>query len=184
MNVNLRWDFAPDDQQRFGDATAAVLDDPAVDAALTILTPQAMTDPAGSAAQVQAAASGSRKPVLAAWMGGAAVREARGSFEGAGIPAYTTPGHAVRAFMHLVSYARNLEILYETPRTIPVSFELDRSRTHDLLEAILRQLGYVTGLSSTAERHIGDLTVTPACERCGVAGAVDVRGVVLGGEVQ
>lgn len=34
-----------------------------------------------------------------------------------------------------------------------------KTSTSYLLEAILRQLGYVTGLSSTAERHIGDLTV-------------------------
>jgi UDP-N-acetylmuramoyl-L-alanyl-D-glutamate--2,6-diaminopimelate ligase len=34
-----------------------------------------------------------------------------------------------------------------------------KTSTSYLLEAILRQLGYVTGLSSTSERHIGDLTV-------------------------
>jgi UDP-N-acetylmuramoyl-L-alanyl-D-glutamate--2,6-diaminopimelate ligase len=34
-----------------------------------------------------------------------------------------------------------------------------KTSTSYLLEAILRQLGLVTGLSSTSERHIGDLTV-------------------------
>ncbi len=34
-----------------------------------------------------------------------------------------------------------------------------KTTTSYLLEAMLRQLGLVTGLSSTAERHIGDLTV-------------------------
>jgi UDP-N-acetylmuramoyl-L-alanyl-D-glutamate--2,6-diaminopimelate ligase len=34
-----------------------------------------------------------------------------------------------------------------------------KTTTSYLLEAILKQLGLVTGLSSTAERHIGDLTV-------------------------
>ncbi|MBX3195926.1 MAG: UDP-N-acetylmuramoyl-L-alanyl-D-glutamate--2,6-diaminopimelate ligase [Microbacteriaceae bacterium] len=34
-----------------------------------------------------------------------------------------------------------------------------KTSTSYLLEAILRQLGYVTGLSSTSERHIGDLAV-------------------------
>ena len=46
----------------------------------------------------------------------------------AGIPTYNTPEKAVRAFMHLVSYARNLEILHETPRDIPLEFTLDRAR--------------------------------------------------------
>ncbi len=121
--------------QRFADAAAAVLADPGVDAALAILTPQAMTDPAGCADAVLAAAAPSPKPLLAAWMGGAAVRSARESLAAAGIPAYTTPGHAVRAFMHLVSYARNLEILYETPRAIPAGLEIDRARAADLLAA-------------------------------------------------
>jgi len=34
-----------------------------------------------------------------------------------------------------------------------------KTSTSHLLEAVLRQLGLVTGLSSTAERHIGELTV-------------------------
>jgi UDP-N-acetylmuramoyl-L-alanyl-D-glutamate--2,6-diaminopimelate ligase len=34
-----------------------------------------------------------------------------------------------------------------------------KTSTSYLLEAVLRQLGLVTGLSSTAERHIGDLTI-------------------------
>ena len=34
-----------------------------------------------------------------------------------------------------------------------------KTSTSYLLEAVMRQLGLVTGLSSTAERHIGDLTV-------------------------
>jgi acetyltransferase len=42
------------------------------------------------------------------------------------VPAYSTPEQAVTSFMHLVSYARNLETLYETPRDIHVSFVSDR----------------------------------------------------------
>ena len=52
----------------------------------------------------------------------------RGSSNQAGIPTYDTPEKAVRAFMHLVSYARNLDFLHETPREIPLAFELDRQR--------------------------------------------------------
>src|SRR5262249_46320862 len=36
-----------------------------------------------------------------------------------------SPEDAVKAFMHRVSYARNLETLYETPRDVPLSFSLD-----------------------------------------------------------
>ena len=53
-------------------------------------------------------AAKAHKPVLAAWMGGRVVAEGMQVLNEAGIPTYTTPEKAVRAFMHLVSYARNL----------------------------------------------------------------------------
>jgi UDP-N-acetylmuramoyl-L-alanyl-D-glutamate--2,6-diaminopimelate ligase len=45
------------------------------------------------------------------------------------------------------------------PLLLGVTGTNGKTSTAYLLEAILRQLGRVTGLSSTAERHIGDLTV-------------------------
>ncbi|MEO6941634.1 MAG: UDP-N-acetylmuramoyl-L-alanyl-D-glutamate--2,6-diaminopimelate ligase [Terrimesophilobacter sp.] len=53
--------------------------------------------------------------------------------------------------------------VYQTAEQPPLLFGITgtngKTSTAYLLEAILRQLGLVTGLSSTAERHIGDLTV-------------------------
>ena len=60
-------------------------------------------------------------------------------FNEAGIPTYSSPEKAVRAFMHLVSYARNREILYETPRDIPVEFPLDRGRLRAVFDTILSE---------------------------------------------
>jgi UDP-N-acetylmuramoyl-L-alanyl-D-glutamate--2,6-diaminopimelate ligase len=45
------------------------------------------------------------------------------------------------------------------PLLLGVTGTNGKTSTSYLLEGILRQLGLVTGLSSTAERHIGDLTV-------------------------
>jgi UDP-N-acetylmuramoyl-L-alanyl-D-glutamate--2,6-diaminopimelate ligase len=45
------------------------------------------------------------------------------------------------------------------PLLLGVTGTNGKTSTSYILEAILRQLGLVTGLSSTAERHIGDLTV-------------------------
>ena len=47
----------------------------------------------------------------------------------------------------------------EPPLMFGVTGTNGKTSTAYLLEGILRQLGRVTGLSSTAERHIGDLTV-------------------------
>jgi UDP-N-acetylmuramoyl-L-alanyl-D-glutamate--2,6-diaminopimelate ligase len=47
----------------------------------------------------------------------------------------------------------------DSPLLFAVTGTNGKTSTSYLLEGILRQLGLVTGLSSTAERHIGDLTV-------------------------
>jgi acetyltransferase len=114
--------------QRYADALAAVLDDEAVDAVLAMLTPQAMTDATASAAAVIEAARHRSKPVLAAWMGGHSIHEGVQRLAAAGIPAYTTAEHAVRAFMHLVQFHRNRETLLETPRDIPLKFPLPKEQ--------------------------------------------------------
>jgi len=125
--------------ERYAKALDVVLNDPDVDAVLVILTPQAMTDSTGTARAVGEMARKHRKPVLAAWMGGHTVAEGMQVLNDFGIPSYTTPEKAVRAFMHLVSYARNLTLLHETPRDIPVSFSFDRQRLRGVFESLLTE---------------------------------------------
>ena len=110
-------------------AAQIVLQDPGVDALLVIITPQAMTNPTAIAKETAALAAATPKPVLAAWLGGGAMREGTALLNEAGIPTYATPEQAVNAFMTLVSYARNLDILYETPKDISVEFPVDRNET-------------------------------------------------------
>ena len=125
--------------ERFAKAVDVVVKDKNVDAVLVILTPQAMTDPTATARAVGQVALQSNKPVLAAWMGSRVVSEGISVLNGLGIPTYTTPVKAVRAFMHLVSYARNLETLYETPREMPLEFSLDRQRLRSLFNTFLTE---------------------------------------------
>ncbi len=129
--------------ERFAKALEIVLQDKGVDAVLVILTPQAMTDSTGTAQAVGQAAAKAHKPVLAAWMGGQTVSDGVHLLNQAGIPTYRTPEKAVRAFMHLVSYARNLGTLHETPRDIPVAFTLDRRRLRGVFDTILTEGGDV-----------------------------------------
>ena len=134
--VDILGDADPD---RFGAAVRALLGDPGVDAVLVVLTPQAMTDPLGAATAVTEARRSSRKPVLAAWLGGPSVQPGMRALSAAGVATYDYPEQAVEAFMHLVAYARNIEILYETPRALPVSFTLDRARVKDLMSTVLAE---------------------------------------------
>lgn len=112
--------------KRFARAVEITIADKGVDAVLAILTPQGMTNATATARELIAVAEKQRKPVFAAWLGGASMREGIELFSQAGIPAYRTPEQAIQAFMTLVDYSRNLEQLYETPRDIPLNFDVDR----------------------------------------------------------
>lgn len=122
--------------QRYADAMKIVLEDNNVDAVLVILTPQAMTDATITAQVIAESSKGITKPILAAWMGGQAVADGRKILVDAGVPTYVRPGPAVRAFMHLVSYARNSEVLHETPRDVPVDIQPDRAHLAQLLASV------------------------------------------------
>ncbi|MEM6561188.1 MAG: acetate--CoA ligase family protein, partial [Planctomycetota bacterium] len=125
---------------RYQTAIAAALADANTDAVLVILTPQAMTDATGTAQAVVDASKanrGNRKPIITAWMGGPSVREGAALLKAAGIPNYATPERAINAHMHLVSTARNRELLHETPRELPPLFDVQlttrRTDSHRLL---------------------------------------------------
>ncbi|MEI6898462.1 MAG: CoA-binding protein [Bacteroidota bacterium] len=94
--------------KRIAKATQIVLEDKEVDAVLVILTPQAMTNPDATAREVSALAVTTTKPILAAWLGGQSMHSADDILVDAGIPSYKTPEQAIRAFMTLATYSRNL----------------------------------------------------------------------------
>jgi acetyltransferase len=120
-------------------AVKAVLDDQQTDAVLLIVTPQAMTNPPGIAKELVPVASETQKPVLAAFLGGPAMDQAVSLLNEAGVPTYGTPEQAVRAFMILVNYARNLDNLYETPREISVEFPVEREKIRQEILPLLTQ---------------------------------------------
>ena len=124
-------------------ATQIVLQDPGIDAVLVIITPQAMTNPTAIAREIGPLAAGTPKPLLAAWLGGLSMEEGLQILNEAGIPTYTTPEQAVRAFMTLVAYSRNLETLYETPKDISVEFPVDREHLRERFNALVADKGEV-----------------------------------------
>lgn len=124
-------------------AAQIVLADAGVDALLVIITPQAMTNPTAIAREVCALAAETPKPVLAAFLGGAAMREGTALLNEAGLPTYTTPEQAINAFMTLVGYARNLEVLYETPKDISVDFPVNRAETRGRFARVFAAAGEI-----------------------------------------
>jgi len=114
--------------KRITKAVQIVLDDENTDAVLIILTPQAMTNPNATAAELIKITKETMKPILANFMGGSLMSNANRVLSDNNIPAYPTPKDAIKAFMTLVEYSNNLKSLYETPRDIPVEFSIDRKK--------------------------------------------------------
>jgi acetyltransferase len=105
--------------QRFTEATAAVLDDPGVDALLVMYSPVAVTPPdAAARAVVEGARKRGRKPLLAAWLGDINPSETRAWLEANGVPNFYTPENAVEAFSFLCAYRRNQSQLLEVPAAL------------------------------------------------------------------
>lgn len=119
--------------ERFSSAVQSVVNDPAVDAILIILSPQAMTDPTGCADAVCGIAGQTTKPVLTSWMGGSRVAEGIQHLNDAGIPTYSTPEKCIRVFMHLARYSRNRAALHETPAEAPITFSLSPEQRRALV---------------------------------------------------
>ena len=117
--------------KRIEKVTQILIEDPGVDAVLVILTPQAMTNPTAIAKAVGKLAAGTRKPMLAAWLGGQAMRDSIPILTESGIATYKIPEDAIRAFMTLVDYERNLEALYETPKDISLEFPVNREERRE-----------------------------------------------------
>jgi acetyltransferase len=108
------------DVTRYEIAISTCLADSAVDGMLAVCTPQGVTPATDLASTVVRLAKDRQKPVLTVWMGEKGVAEARRKFSENSIPTYATPEEAVKTYMYMYRYRRNLDLLYETPEELPV----------------------------------------------------------------
>src|SRR5262249_34313070 len=79
------------------------------------------------------------KPVLGCWMGGSAVEPGRQVLAAAGIPNFYAPETAIRAFLHMVQYRRNQELLYERPEALPADWAPDQAAVREVFRAARAQ---------------------------------------------
>lgn len=108
--------------ERYAAAMRAVLAAKEADAILVMHAPTATASSTAAAQAVIDVARETKAPVLANWVGQEAVAPARKMLRDAGVPTYDTPGEAIGAFMHLITYKRNQETLTETPTSLPAQF--------------------------------------------------------------
>lgn len=101
------------DAARFGRAAELAAAEPEADGVLAMLTPQAMTNATAIASELSSHLARTDKPVFACWMGGDAVADGRRILQEAGIPTFSYPETAARAFNHLWRFARLRQALAE-----------------------------------------------------------------------
>ena len=119
---------------RYRYAIERVLKDGSVNAVVVILTPQAMTESMATAqAIVEIREQNSGKPLVAVFMGGESVEEARNHLKRNGILCYDFPDDAIRTISALYTYARFLK----EPENPPVRFrDVNPKRVREILDSV------------------------------------------------
>jgi acetyltransferase len=108
---------------RYKAAVEACLNDENMDGILIIFTQQAVGEPieiAKAIVELVKNKAYQNKTILTSFMGYGTVQEANRIFNANNIPTYSTPEQAIKTYMYMYQYQRNLELIYETPEELPV----------------------------------------------------------------
>ena len=106
---------------RYKAAVESCLNDPNVDGILVIFTQQAVSESVEIAKSIVELVKGKayqNKTILTSFMGYGAVQEANNILNANNIPTYSTPEQAVKTYMTMYEYQRNVELIYETPEEV------------------------------------------------------------------
>jgi acetyltransferase len=123
--------------ESFVKAVDLVSKDPGSDGLLAVIAPQGLADPTQVAKQMAQFAHTSGKPLLASFMGGDGVAEGTAILNTAGIPTFSYPDTAARAFTYMWRYTYNLRGLYETPALIEAAESAGgRTKAFDLIQRV------------------------------------------------
>jgi len=112
--------------ERFTQTLEICLASKEFDGVLVIMVPQALTRPEDVATALAKLVKRKRFPVFACWMGGKQMAQALTILNQANIPTYETPERAVRAFLYMVEYGKNLELLSQVPPKLSTDLFFDR----------------------------------------------------------
>ena len=132
---------------RYKEALKLVIADPGVQAVIVLMTPQAMTDVPGAAGVMIEAAASTKKPVLAALMGGRSMVEGTGMLIKNGVPTYPFPERAVKALEAM--YIHHIRATAPEPKV--EEFAADRAAVRRIIDAALAAGKYELGEVETRE---------------------------------
>ncbi|HJV52980.1 MAG TPA: acetate--CoA ligase family protein [Noviherbaspirillum sp.] len=123
--------------QRYVDTLQALLQEPEADATLFIHAPTAIVPSAEIAQAVAPVIKDAPRNVLACWLGGESVAQARAIFSDAGIATFDTPEEAVRGFMQIAEYHRNQALLMEVPPSVTHAAPDERAEARAAVQRVL-----------------------------------------------
>jgi len=131
--------LADADFQRYAKTIELIIKDPGVDGAVVVYTFQGGATPTETAKAVIEYAGKGNKPILTAWLGDGEMDKARQLFYESKVPTYEFPEEAVRTYLYMYQYARNLEMLYETPEELPLDVGVPKNHLKTLIHRAVRE---------------------------------------------
>lgn len=108
---------------RYKVALEACLNDEGINGVVIIFTQQGVvegTEVAKGIVEVVKNKEHQNKTILTSFMGNGGVQEANKIFNANNIPTYTTPEQAIKTYVTMHQYQRNVDLIYETPEELPV----------------------------------------------------------------
>ncbi len=134
---------------RYAETIRCCFDTGEFDGMLVIVNPQAMTKPEALAEKLADILKERPYLVVTSLMGGVEMENAVNLLNQAGLPTYDTPERAVKAFMYLHQYARNLEELQQIPPKIIKELDVDYEKALAFIQSRLEQgEGFLTEVES------------------------------------
>ncbi|GAB6095818.1 bifunctional acetate--CoA ligase family protein/GNAT family N-acetyltransferase [Desulfatiferula olefinivorans] len=178
--VDILGDATP---HRYKSALEICMKAPEVKGVLVLLSPVAMIRPSEIAEALIALLHGKTFPVFTAFIGGLDVEIARDLFNRAGIPTFDSAERAVRAYMDLNRYSRNLELLQEIPPALDLTLSDRKAEAETLIRnGLVRDPCVLTEGESKALISLYGIPVNPvepAADLAGVLAAADKVGYPL-----
>jgi acetyltransferase len=116
--IDIYEEATPD---RFKNVMELCLKNPNSNGFLVVYTNQGATKPVDLANTLVEIARQTTKPILTTLMcEDESCLKARRILQRNGVPSFTSPEEAVSTFMYMYNYTQNLELLYQTPESLPV----------------------------------------------------------------
>lgn len=157
--IDLNADATP---ERFAQVMAALAKDKAVDTILVIHAPTQRAPSVKTAEEVIVVARKSPRNILTCWMGRATALDARNRCNEAGIATFITPEEAVDAYMHMVDYRRNQEVMRQTPAAYIEQNTPNHQHSRQIVQQALAEgRDYLTHAEACALLDQYDIPVQP-----------------------